>query len=231
MIKKIMTGVLCLLLVACSSEASKNLNKKIVHGPYGNSETVYKYDSKNNLIEMSEPNGAITTYVYDDDGLLVEVNSGSVKIKYTYDNGNMVLKETFNNDMLISKFEAEYQNDLLITSTESLSGIMVHCQYEYNNANLKTMTTCMQNNVQFSSESAEYDEKGNLIKLTTVDENGQMTVQNYSYQTDGKINEILIEYEDGKTQKLLHEYSGKSLSKVYIEQADGTKTLFEEYIY
>ena len=164
-----------------------------------------------NLARITEPNGAKTTYIYNQENLLgrIKYADGAV-VRYTYDaNGNRISEEDENGG------QTSFGYDALGRVTEVKGEEGLHYRYAYDGeGNLISAEDALGNVVQM-----EYDSAGNLLKET----NPLGESRSYTYTALGDLESVTD--EAGRTTRYRY-YPGGLLEK--IQNPDGTE---ESYSY
>ena len=164
-----------------------------------------------NLARITEPNGAKTTYIYNQENLLgrIKYADGAV-VRYTYDaNGNRISEEDENGG------QTSFGYDALGRVTEVKGEEGLHYRYAYDGeGNLISAEDALGNVVQM-----EYDSAGNLLKET----NPLGESRSYTYTALGDLESVTD--EAGRTTRYRY-YLGGLLEK--IQNPDGTE---ESYSY
>lgn len=176
--------------------------------------TWYFPDGKNDVAFETDE------YFYDQKGYLIKTTFYSYSQddailwwnEYEYDSaGNLIKKSLYKQDgSLYAWNEYEYDQNRLHKDTFYSAGgwVIAHDLYEYNNDGQLLKLT----NYDGDSESIvawygyEYDDKGSVLKMTSYDEDGS-TNWWYEYQYDQYGNQITVyNYQNTSSHYLLYEY-------------------------
>nr|WP_294898583.1 hypothetical protein [uncultured Pedobacter sp.] len=132
--------------------------------------TTYTINDKNQIVKKVEGTNDDVTYTYDTQGYLTEMNEGVEKTTFKWQNGNMVEKEQFINDVSQRRISYLYFDDVA-PQTYLLAG-----GYTFNNSELYTF---------FGKPSK------NLLKGTTGGGGGYETAFQYTKNDKGRVSQVI----------------------------------------
>ncbi|RLD18189.1 MAG: hypothetical protein DRI36_02050, partial [Caldiserica bacterium] len=179
------------------------------YDPVG-STTTYTYDSRGNLIEVTDPENHKSTFTYNSYGEVIAItNSRGYTTTFSYNSYGYVTRIT---DPLGNSTEFAYDEVGNLTAvTDALNRTTT---YEYDLLGRLIKITDAQNNViQY-----EYDAGGNLIKIT--DPNGNITT--YTYDALNR----LIKVTDALNNITQYEYDSVG-NLIKVIDANGNATTYE----
>jgi YD repeat-containing protein len=168
-------------------------------------QTSYTYDHNDNLTGVTDGRGNTTTYIYDDMGRLVKMNSpDSGETRFVYDEGgNLIFKIDANGNI----FHYTYDNMNRLKEVYINGNIAFEYFYdgatpvngEYPSYGMGRLTGVM-DYLSGSQKSFGYDGFGNIIREVNVI-GGRNYVTSYEYHPDGSIKSIrypsgrVVQYE------------------------------------
>jgi RHS repeat-associated protein len=157
--------------------------------------TTYEYDSLDRQIKVKQSNGLITETIYNSKGQVEKsiIRSGSEErvTSYKYD---------------------EFGN---IVETTQPDGTKISA--EYNEKGQKISET----NQLGQTRTFEYDDNGQLIKVTLPEVNGQKPVYEYTYDAQG--NQLTIKDPNGNVTSFTYDVNGNQLTRT-LPDNDSTES-------
>ena len=192
--------------------AYDELDRKVnMTDPNGNI-TTYEYDAANRLIKETNPEGDETTYTYDAHGNVLSVTDGSsVTTSYGYDSMN---RKNHQYDELGNSWYWQY--DKLGNLEKHTDSMDYETKYEYDSLNRLVAVVDDSNN----RTEYQYDAVGNLIQIQ--DAAGKIIEKKY-YDSANR----LIRKEDGLGHSYEYVYDGAGNIISEVTPNDYTKT----YVY
>lgn len=192
-----------------------NIKGNIIELNYYNSNVkhIYKYDNKENLIEIHfiHDDSVLTRkniLVYDDKGnMIVEESMRKVlavtsfsKDIYKYDKkGNMIENNTYMNDgSLVKKYLYSYDDkgNMIEKSSYNADGnLSWRNNYKYDDKGniIEEDNFYPSNIIKHHKNTYKYDDKGNMIEDISYNEDGSLYTKNtFKYEFDKKGNWILV---------------------------------------
>jgi YD repeat-containing protein len=220
-----------------SIEYKYNSNNSLSYYKSPFEEIRYEYDDENRLIE-EDYNGEITTYDYDNESRVVCINcqpeaSGIPEI-YEYDsNGSVVYM-----NIAGKEYNQEFDEQGRLTKKQDYTGGYADFEYDDNGSLLSiddtgyfnesySFSECGYADFEYDEECNlikddtyfyEYNEFGNVVNKTILNETGQLTnlVIYYAYNDDFQI--VNITYPDNSVIEYVYDSSG--LYKLSDEYSD-----------
>jgi YD repeat-containing protein len=188
--------------------------------------TSYGYDVQGNLGSVTDPNGNVTTYSYDDFGRMMQQTSPVTgTTTYTYDLAGNLLTTTDANGATTTRTYDELSR--VLTSTSTLSGVPSEpIAYSYDNTyvpgyNIGRFTSATD---PTGSTIVRYDHRGFLRQLQqTVGGAEYLTL--FTYDADG--NRASITYPSGRVVSYTYDLAGRPLS---VASADATYVSSAAYL-
>ena len=178
------------------SETDPNLNPGTTHG-YDSvgrlirtldalaNPTAFQYDVRDNISEVTAPNGAVTSYEYDDLGnLLKETSPDRGEVSYTYDAAGNVIGITDARNIMVT-----YIYDALNRATNIDYPGTVHDQFIVYDTCAQGIGRLCSSTDEAGVTSLEYDNFGNVLSQTRV-EDGQSFIIRYQYDDGDRIEQI-----------------------------------------
>jgi len=157
----------------------KNLPSNIITG--------YQYDKHDNLTQVTDGNGNITTYTYDDIGRLIEISSSDTGLtRYSYDPANNLISKTDGNGI-----RADYTYDALNRLTKiDLPGTSDDIIFSYDSESVSNGKGRLTGMVDTSGETIYYyDSQGRLTK-DERNMDGRNYTTTYFYDLNGNLTGI-----------------------------------------
>ena len=184
-----------------------NGNVASQHVNYRDQNTIFNYDNNDNLIEIIDPNGAVTTNTYDSLNRLVTTTDGEGNTtEYSYDSGNNMTKiKRANGGVTLFIYDGMGRMTEERTLADEQDGAYNIKSYEYdNNSNLTKETDARGNTTSYF-----YDKDNRLIEVRPRDYNPANPKSRvlYRYDDEGNLGEVenmdgIIKYEYSLTHLL-----------------------------
>lgn len=169
-------------------------------------EIKYNTDPNTGLMtSITDPNGTIIEYTYNNQNQITSVLSEDKEIKYKYNDKNLLSKIIQDN----KTYEIQYDEFLRQLRTV-LNNNIYFSTNEYDNSNGKLLSTTFGNG---DKVTYEYDEFGRIIKVNKKD-----TSYSYKYDSNGDLSKIYVgtdvmKYYYDKSKRL---YKFKNQGKDFI---------------
>ncbi|MCP4111829.1 MAG: hypothetical protein GY749_40935, partial [Desulfobacteraceae bacterium] len=192
--------------------------------------TGYTYNSRNQVVTVTDPKGKTTTKFYDDKGNLkrIEEPEGMVTVNTYYDNGN--LKTSQDRNSLPAVYEY-YDNGRVKKETDPMGSVTEYTYYSAGNVQTRTAYRTTEDEDGNPVEAAmvtrhEYDPKGRLTKTVDPYENEEITEYDpatgkMSALTDKNKNRTEYEYDvNGNPEYVRYVEDGTFKHYTYDEKGD-----------
>lgn len=177
----------------------------------GTAITRYAYDPHGNLVAVTDPNGNVTTYVFDDFGQMIQQTSPVTGVTtYSYDQeGNLLSTTDANGAVTTRTYDALGR---ILTGTSTRSGVpaeTVSWSYDdasagiFGNGRVRSMTD------PSGSTTYAYERRG-LLRSEARSILGSSYTQSYSYDADGNRNRLT--YPSGRIVNYTFDYAGRPFS-------------------
>ena len=177
--------------VTFTRDSRGHVIKAVEKGSAGNviSSMTYAYDSKDNLIAVTDDSGRTVTFTYDDDHNLIDIidPSGMAVARNEYDDAGRLIATI---DAEGNRVEYEHDIDGRTETVRDKMGNVTVYTYDDNGNILQTVDAL--GNVT----SSTYDENNNV--LTKTDAKGNVTT--YNYDSDNNLKSLTS--ADGVTEKI-----------------------------
>lgn len=196
-----------------------------VHQTLGSSSiaTFYAYDIAGNLTGVTDPNGNVTTYVYDDFGrMLTQTSPVTGTTSYGYDAAGNLTSTTEANGATTTRTYDALGRGLGAVSTRDAESEEVGWTYDdgtFGNNGIGRLASMSDPD---SAETFAYERRG-LLRMQTSVIWGDSFVQSYGYDAVGNRN--LIGYPSGRLVTYSFDFAGRQLTATGL--MDGSQT---EYV-
>jgi len=176
----------------------------------GNVATTYAYDIAGNLTSVTDPNGNVTSYVYDDFGrMLTQTSPVTGTTSYTYDSAGNLTSTTDANGATTNRTYDVLGRVLDAVSTRDSESEEVGWTYDdaaagnYGIGRLASMSD------PDSVETFAYERRG-LLRMQASTIWGDSFVQSYGYDAAG--NRTSIGYPSGRLVTYSYDFAGRQLT-------------------
>jgi RHS repeat-associated protein len=184
-----------------------SVSQTLSTAPGGNITTTYSYDLSGNLTGVTDPNGNITTYVYDDFGrMLSQTSPVTGTTSYTYDpSGNLITTTDANGVTTTRTYDA--LNRVLSATASGASTEATSWNYDgtapFARGRLASMTD------PTGSTSYTHERRGALQREQKTIGGASYTTA-YQYDSDG--NRSLMTYPSGRTVSYTFDFANRPLA-------------------
>jgi RHS repeat-associated protein len=173
--------------------------------------TTYSYDRNGDLASVTDPNGNVTTYVYDDFGQMLSQNSPVTGItSYSYDiSGNLVWTADGNGATTERTYDALHR--VLTATSRCLGAETEEVDWGYEDTPSDAYHVGRVASMVDSDSTVEYayDRRG-LIRQENLSIWGESFVQSYGYDAAG--NRTMIGYPSGRLLTYEYDFAGRQVA-------------------
>ena len=170
--------------------------------------TAYTYDVAGNLASVTDPNGNVTTYVYDDFGrMLSQMSPVTGLTKYSYDAAGDLLSTTdANNAVTTRTYDALGR---ALTSVATLGAASETVTWSYDGAGAFGVGRLASMSDPAGSTAYTYDRRGLLLSESRTSGSVGLTS---SFKYDAAGNRTAITYPSGFVLTYAYDHAGRPLS-------------------
>jgi RHS repeat-associated protein len=169
-------------------------------------QTSTEYDTKGRVKSSTDAYGNVTTYEYDSLDRQIKVKQSNGLITETvYNSKGQVWKTIIKSGSDVRT--TEYKYDIYGNIEETIQPDGTKISAEYNNKGQKISET----NQLGQTRTFEYDDNGQLIKVTLLQVNGESPIYEYTYDAQG--NQLTIKDPNGNVTSFTYDVNGNQLTR------------------
>jgi YD repeat-containing protein len=173
----------------------------------GSIQTSYGYDRDGNLTSVTDPNGNVTTYRYDDFGLMLEqLSPVTGTTRYKYDNAGQLLSTTLADGSVTTRTYDPMGRVLSATSTLNERSESVTWEYDAGTFGKGRLTSMSD---PTGSTSYVHDRRGLLLAETKTIDSAVYTTM-FGYDADG--NRSRITYPSGRIVDYTFDFASRPVT-------------------
>jgi len=178
--------------------------------PGGQISTAYGYDLHGNLTSVTDPNGNVTSYIYDDFGRMIQQTSPVTGTTlYDYDAAGNLSSTTVANGTTTARTYDPLSRVLTTLSANTTASEQVTWSYDDATADAYGIGRLASMSSDDSSTAFRYERRGRL-REEDVSIEGDPFVQSYGYDADG--NRASVTYASGRLVTYAFDYAGRPVS-------------------
>jgi RHS repeat-associated protein len=188
----------------------QRVTQTLTGAPLNTIRTLYSYDTSGNLTEVTDPNGNVTSYAFDDFGQMASQQSPATgTTEYVYDRSGNLTQMTDANEATTTRVYDALSRVTSATSTRGVETETVAWSYDDATAGRFAIGRLSSMTDPSGSTAYHYERRG-MLRQETKTILGSTYVQSYAYDADG--NRTSIGYPSGRVVTYAFDDSGRPLS-------------------